>query len=169
MGKVRPFEGAGIYALYYNGDFPAYSPISGKETPIYVGKAIPKGARKGRAGPGAAPGNVLYQRLKEHTRSIAQVSNLRLEHFLCRYLVVEDIWIPLGEKLLIERFAPLWNTVVDGFGIHEPGKGRHQQQCSLWDVIHPGRPLAAKLPPNVCSTEEILGSICAALSGNQPE
>ncbi|MCH7885481.1 MAG: Eco29kI family restriction endonuclease, partial [Planctomycetes bacterium] len=36
------FPGAGVYALYYNGNFPAYAPIKGTETPIYVGKADPR-------------------------------------------------------------------------------------------------------------------------------
>ncbi|MGZ9272948.1 MAG: hypothetical protein ACXW6T_27820 [Candidatus Binatia bacterium] len=30
-----------MYALYYDGDSAAYSPVQGTETPIYVGKADP--------------------------------------------------------------------------------------------------------------------------------
>lgn len=47
------FEGAGIYAIYYFGDFPAYTPLASAnaegtcEIPIYVGKADPAGGRKG--------------------------------------------------------------------------------------------------------------------------
>src|SRR5579862_2954787 len=40
MADAR-FYGAGVYALYYKGPFDAYRPISGKEYPIYVGKADP--------------------------------------------------------------------------------------------------------------------------------
>lgn len=85
-----------------------------------------------------------------------QVENLDVKDFYCRYLAVDDIWIPLGESLLIEMFSSLWNVFIDGFGIHDPGKGRHNQQRSAWDVIHPGRPWAAKLQPNKRSAQEIL-------------
>ena len=57
------FIGAGIYALYYAGDFSAYQPIaeanrkSQFKIPIYVGKAIPAGARKGGYGWDVSPGD----------------------------------------------------------------------------------------------------------------
>jgi hypothetical protein len=35
------FYGAGVYAIYYRGDFDAYQPLSGKDHPLYVGKADP--------------------------------------------------------------------------------------------------------------------------------
>ena len=50
------------------------------------------------------------------------------------------VWIPLGESLLIERFKPVWNMVIDGFSNNAPGKRRFSQHRSLWDVLHPGRP-----------------------------
>src|SRR5439155_9218339 len=67
-GQLHPlppsesFAGAGIYALYYGGDFPLYGPISGsltrfldpgsssiaeQPTPIYIGKSDPPESRKG--------------------------------------------------------------------------------------------------------------------------
>jgi Eco29kI restriction endonuclease len=147
----KPFEGAGIYALYYLGDFSAYKPIADKNKnnkltcPIYVGKAVPKGARKGGFGLDAKPGKVLYQRLCEHAKSIAKTRNLKPADFCCRYLTVDDIWIPLGESLLIETFSPLWNKILDGFGIHDPGSGRHKQKISSWDILHPGRSWTTKL------------------------
>ena len=158
------FIGAGIYALYYIGDFLAYQKIAERNAndqwaaPIYVGEAVPPGARKGGYGLGEAPGEALYRRLRQHAESIQQVANLSLEDFRCRFLVVDDIWIPLGESLLISMFSPLWNQVVDGFGIHNPGKNRPQQR-SLWDEVHPGRPWAANLKPNSRSKDEILKSI----------
>jgi hypothetical protein len=84
-------------------------------------------------------------RLKDHRKSIETVNNLNIDHFYYRFLVVDDIWIPLGESLLIERTRPLWNIVLDGFGNHDPGSGRYNQQRPAWDVIHPGRPWAKKL------------------------
>lgn len=156
------FTGAGVYALYYVGGFPAYKRIAAKNAddqwaaPIYIGKAVPAGARKGGYGLGEAPGEVLYRRLREHAASIEQAENLQPDDFHCRYLVVDDIWIPLGESLLISMFSPLWNQLLDGFGNHDPGTGRYNQQNSPWDVIHPGRPWAAKLQPNSRSHRDIL-------------
>ncbi len=77
-----PFPGAGIYALYYIGKFPAYAKVVEKNlndqwaAPIYVGKAVPPGARKGGYGLGEVPGEVLYRRLREHAESIQQADNL---------------------------------------------------------------------------------------------
>lgn len=159
------FNGAGVYAIYYVGDFPAYSFISEKngegkfQAPIYVGKAVPAGARKGGFGLDKPAGNVLYKRLAEHSDSIKSAKNLRITDFLCRYLVVDDIWIPLGESLLIEMFSPLWNKLIDGFGNHDPGKGRYNQQKSAWDVIHPGRSWAEKLQPNLKARGKFLDMI----------
>jgi hypothetical protein len=112
-----------------------------------VGKAIPKGARKGGISGDLATGTVLHDRLKEHAESIRATANLQIADFYCRYLAVDDIWIPLGENLLIETFSPLWNCVVDGFGNHDPGKGRHQGKMPSWDVLHPGRTWAGRLQP----------------------
>jgi len=61
----EPFIGAGIYALYYTGNFPAYQKVADRNkidrwaAPIYVGKAVPPGARKGGYGLGESPGDVL--------------------------------------------------------------------------------------------------------------
>jgi hypothetical protein len=32
---------------------------------------------------------------------------------------VDDIWIPLGESLLIEMFSPLWNKVLDAMALNK--------------------------------------------------
>ena len=86
----------------------------------------------------------LWSRLRDHAKSIAQVENLRIQDFHFRYLVVDHIWIPLGEELMIRTFAPVWNKVIDGFGIHTPGANR-PQTISAWDTIHPGRPFVKKV------------------------
>lgn len=161
------FSGAGIYAIYYVGDFPDYKNISdGNKSeenpysrPIYVGKAVPEGARKGGLGLDIPAGTVLHKRLREHAKSIEQAQNLNSGDFHCRYLVVDDIWIPLAESLLIEMFSPVWNKIVDGFGIHDPGSGRHQQRKSAWDVLHPGRTFANRLTENARSEVQIRESI----------
>lgn len=147
LEDLAEFHGAGVYALYYKGKFKPYTILAtpnanGQHTPIYVGKAVPAGARKGGV-LDPKPGRVLFKRLVEHAVSIRTTSNLNIEDFYCRYLVVDDIWIPLGESLLIARFSPIWNSLIDGFGNHDPGSGRHAGMRPRWDVLHPGRPWAA--------------------------
>lgn len=139
------FEGAGVYAIYYRGDFASYSRLGTAEPllPIYVVKAVPIGARKGAGR--STGGRELYQRLKQHGSSIEQAANLRLEHFRCRYLVVVPVWITLAERFLVEQYRPLWNIVIDGFGNHDPGAGRLAMKRPRWDILHPGRPWAARL------------------------
>lgn len=147
------FYGAGVYALYYTGSFSVYSKLSEVnqegtfQCPIYVGKAVPAGARKGGLGLDVDHGRALFGRLSQHADSIACASNLEINDFFCRYLVVDDIWIPLAEAMLIERFQPVWNRVLDGFGNHDPGKGRHAGMMPPWDCLHPGRVWASRLQP----------------------
>jgi hypothetical protein len=173
LPSEEKFDGAGIYAIYYVGGFAPYARIAEKNqgkdptSPIYVGKAVPPGARKGGFGLGADPRNALFKRLREHAKSIQESKNLDVEDFLCRYLVCDDIWIPLGEALLIERFQPPWNVLVEGFGIHTPGKGRKKQVRSKWDTIHPGRSLAKGLPPNPMSKEKIVELIADFFAGKK--
>ncbi len=108
----------------------------------------PPGARKGGFGLSTAPGPALFKRLNEHKASITAAGNLTVGEFFCRYLVSDDIWIPLGESLLIESFQPMWNVLITGFGNHPTGKRRETQYRSRWDTLHPGRSWAAKLPAN---------------------
>lgn len=137
--------GAGVYAIYYTGPFSAYAPIADGERPIYVGKAIPKGGRKGGLSVNAGVGRALQDRLRQHAASIEQALNLEIADFETRSLVVDDIWIPLGENMLIESFQPVWNVVIDGFGNKTPGARRATQYRSPWDVLHPGRAFAEML------------------------
>ena len=161
-----PFEGAGVYAIYYTGDFPPYAPTSSPECerPIYVGKAVPPGSRRGGFLE-AAPGRALYNRLKDHADSMEAATNLDLRDFRCRYLVVEDIWIPLGETILISHTRPVWNFVVDGFGKHDPGAGRAGGRRSLWDELHPGRPWWDREQPASHTSDEIIKLVEAFFAG----
>ena len=159
------FAGAGVYAIYYTGNFEPYKVIAEANRhdrfsqPLYVGKAVPRGRRKGGILSGDKQNRALSTRLVQHAKSIKEATNLDLDDFQCRYLVVDDIWIPLGESLLIERYAPLWNKLIDGFGNHDPGSGRRNQARSPWDVLHPGRPWAEKLRPSALTPKEIVESI----------
>jgi hypothetical protein len=73
-----------------------------------------------------------------------------------------DLIIPV-EAALIRKHRPLWNAVIDGFGNHDPGKGRYDQARSEWDVLLPGRPWADRLTGQPPSLEEVLKKIQAAL------
>lgn len=150
LGELKPFEGSGIYVIYYTGNFEAYQPIAaanrnGKwEHPIYVGEATRRGARKGGVLAEGPPGKAIFERLGNHADSIRGVSSLNIEDFWVRYLVLKDFFIPLCESLLIDRYKPIWNKLVDGFGNKDVGVSRRAtQQRSMWDVLHPGRAIAA--------------------------
>ncbi|OWV20279.1 restriction endonuclease [Fibrobacter sp. UWB4] len=151
LSDLKEFVGAGVYAIYYKGSFPLYKKLSKKNQseylwPIYAGKAVPQGARKGNLVLDSLSGKDLFKRLNEHRKSIEASENLEIKDFYCRYLIVDDIWIPLGESVLIQQTKPLWNNVIDGFGNHDPGSGRGKQLRSPWDMLHPGREWAKKLP-----------------------
>ena len=171
MPPSERFEGAGIYALYYTGDFPAYQRIAKLNqnrrfrVPIYVGKAVSEGSRKGGTVHAEKRTPKLHARIKDHARSVEEAQNLRVQDFHFRCLVVDDIWIPLGESLIIDAFSPVWNKIIDGFGIHTPGKGRKDQVRSSWDTLHPGRAFVKKLglPPNPKSQDELIREVQAYL------
>ncbi len=94
-------------------------------------------------------------RLRKHARSIEQASNLELDDFRCRFLVLDDVWVRMAERMLISWYKPLWNVIVDGFGNNDPGKRRATQFRSSWDVLHPGRPWAEKLAQGETSVADI--------------
>ena len=157
----NPFIGAGVYALYYTGLFSAYGRLAEINRdghfrcPIYVGKAVPPGARKGGLGLEVEHGQAMYKRLSEHAESVKSAQNLNIADFYCRFLAVDDIWIPLAESMLIERFKPVWNRILDGFGNHDPGKGRYQGMMPQWDCLHPGRAWAKRLQPCANTAEQL--------------
>lgn len=154
--------GAGVYAIYYSGPLTFYEPVSKLNgngqfrMPVYVGKAIPKGGRKGGLSLDASSGHALRDRLRQHADNIRSAENLEIADFHFRSLVVDDVWIPLGENMLIEEYSPVWNVLIDGFGNKTPGALRVSQKRSAWDVIHPGRPFAAKLGTGKFSSEYYL-------------
>lgn len=147
------FLGRGVYAIYYTGSSPIYARYAelnrtAYEFPIYVGKAVPKGWRQSRVSD--SPENQsheLYGRLRQHSNNLKLVSNLQVDDFTCRCVIFEHAgsdMISTVEAALIKLNRPLWNTALDGFGNHDPGKGRYEQARSDWDVIHPGRKWADK-------------------------
>ena len=151
LSSPEPFLGSGVYAIYYTGKDEIYAEIAqmnrlAYHLPIYVGKAIPAGGRRGMATEKET--NSLFKRLTEHAKSIGEVNNLQLSDFQCRFIVIphdEDALIAPIESAVIKQYNPLWNAKIDGFGNHDLGIGRYNQARSSWDIIHTGRKWAEKL------------------------
>lgn len=137
------FVGAGVYALYYGGDLEAYAPLramdaleGGWRLPVYIGKAVRENSRKGFKVPPTAK-TKLYDRIRDHAKSINATSNLNSGEFRCRYLVLNDAYISLAESVLITTLRPPWNGM--GLGSNVTGGIRMEGKGSLWDSLHPGR------------------------------
>jgi hypothetical protein len=140
------FLGAGVYALYYVGNFDLYAPLRDSDcrVPIYVGKAE---AGNSSYGEPADPNDFqLIKRIQKHADSVGEAGEtLDIADFRCRYLRLDDAWIVLAERALLRDYRPVvWNTVMPGFGANAPGSDR-QNARSIWDTIHPGRPRAGRL------------------------
>ncbi len=162
------FLGTGVYALYYIGGYSLYEKYAelnrlSYDFPIYVGKAVPKGWRQHRVSDTEEnQSKELYNRLREHSRSIEDGAGIGLGDFLCRFVIFEkesSDMISTVEAALIKRNRPLWNSCLDGFGNHDPGRGRYEQARSDWDVIHPGRAWADRLSGTPNEKEAILSNI----------
>jgi len=140
LGSLLPFYGSGVYAIYYHGAFKHYLPVSGSNTPLYVGKVDPK--TRG-ASTVEEQGAKLYERLvRDHAKNIKSAENLALGDFDCRYLVVKSAWQNTAETYLIDRFRPIWNNEVGicfGIGKHGDAAVTRSNTRSPWDTLHPGR------------------------------
>lgn len=159
----QSFYGAGVYAIYYRGSYDCYAPISGKDHPIYVGKADPEAIH---APTPQHQGARLFSRLRDHNRSITSAKNLELQDFDCRYLVVRSAWVETAEDLLINWFKPVWNNemkICYGFGKHGDSASKRSNERSPWDTLHPGRAWATsdKNTPNKRSVQQIRADITA--------
>lgn len=171
LKHIERFYGSGVYAIYYNGDFPAYAAVSRHEHPIYVGKADP-------ADPSAKTpiqqGERLAGRLNDHRKNIIKAkSTLRIEDFEYRALVVQTGIQDSAEKYLIKLFQPIWNSEVKicyGFGKHGDDPGTRKNLRSPWDTLHPGRDWANRDPEmkDARSAEEIYKDIYEHFEHNQP-
>jgi len=135
---VRPFQGIGVYALFYHGDFDLYQPLRspGSTCPIYIGKA------DGRAD--ALHDRIYYQ---HGGRSLTQ-TGLGPENFTARFLILPHTLLDI-ERALHDLFNPLWNVGHFGFGSrhHNLDNRRNgNERASLWDTLHPGRTGAGRNP-----------------------
>lgn len=140
LEEVPKMYGSGVYAIYYKGSFDAYAPISGTETPIYVGTASPAISN---ARTPFEQGPKLSERVAYHARNIAKATTtLSLADFEFRFLVVQSGWEKQAEAYLIHLFKPVWNKetkIVSGFGKHGDSAEMRQHGRSPWDTLHPAR------------------------------
>ncbi|MGC2800280.1 MAG: Eco29kI family restriction endonuclease, partial [Candidatus Acidiferrum sp.] len=135
LANVERFYGSGVYAIYYNGKFPAYKAITTREHPVYVGKADPADQAAKTA---MEQGDRLSNRLNDHRKNIAKATTtLRLEDFEYRAIVVQTGWQTSAEDYLIHLFKPVWNSEVGicyGFGKHGDDPGPRANLRSPWDT-----------------------------------
>jgi hypothetical protein len=154
-----PFFGSGVYAIYYHGqNEKAYLPLSGSETPIYVGKADPKNPQAETV---EEQGQSLYLRLKEHAKSIAK-ADLPLSDFRYRASPIQTGMQAAVEDFMIRLFRPIWNKEVRicfGIGKHGDSATTRRNKRSPWDTMHPGRKWAAGTEMDQLSRKEIEGRI----------
>ncbi len=166
LAELAEFDGAGVYAIYYSGPFQPYAPLARANqtnpgsAPIYAGQAEPEGGRKGGLLEDNPKTKKLFVRLNQHKKTIESANkSLALADFSVRWLVLDSIWLGLAEAMLINRYNPLWNAVVEGFGNNDPGGKRGKGRLPLWDSLHPGRSWAVGMDPPQFDKEKLLRRI----------
>jgi hypothetical protein len=169
LSAIPDFYGAGVYAIYYKGDFAPYAPLSGTDHPIYVGKADPDNQAAKDA---VSQGTKLSGRLNEHAKSIRKAtSTLSIEDFECRFLIVQTGFQKSAEDYLINFFKPIWNSetkICFGLGKHGDSSETRGNKRSPWDTLHPGREWADSSTENQKAPELILQQIASHLVEHPP-
>lgn len=169
LSAIPEFYGAGVYAIYYKGDYEHYRPLSGTDHPIYVGKADPASASAKDA---VAQGVKLSDRLREHAKSIRKATTtLNIEDFDCRFLIVQSGFQKSAEDYLINMFRPIWNSetkICFGLGKHGDSSDTRGNKRSPWDTLHPGRAWADASSENQKAPELIAEQIRQHLARNRP-
>ncbi len=165
---AAPFYGSGVYSIYYHGKAEkAYTPLSGTETPIYVGKADPKNPQ---AETTEQQGTALYARLKEHVSSIEK-TNLSITDFFYRAAPIQTGLQSAVEEFMIRLFRPIWCKEVKicyGLGKHGDKATTRGNKRSPWDTMHPGRKWAAATQEDQMSRREIEDKITRHLALYRP-
>lgn len=154
-----PFYGSGVYAIYYHGKKEkAYQPLSGQETPIYVGTEDP---RDRYAESIEGQGKVLHARFKEHAKSIAR-NTLDLSDFYYRSAAIQSGMQAAVEAFIIHLFRVIWNKEIKvcyGIGKHGDSAATRANKRSPWDTMHPGRKWAANTKEDQMKRVEIEAKI----------
>lgn len=160
LEELGKFYGSGVYAIYYRGTYEPYRPLSGTETPIYVGQAAPAQANAHTA---REQGPRLAARLSEHRKNIAKAdTTLKVSDFEARFLVVQSGWETAAEDYLINLFRPIWNSetnILYGLGKHGDDATTRANKRSPWDTLHPGRTWAAKSVEDARPADVILADL----------
>lgn len=165
LKSLKPFEGNGIYALFYGGSFPPYRALvefnkgADMQVPIFVGSALAAAGAGQGAESKVTARRALYRRLRQHAESIRAATNLDISDFSYRLLVLDEIWIPIGESMLMASCSPLWNLAINGFAVGKPTRQYESVMASRWDVLHPGRAWATKCRLRVETVDEIAGEV----------
>jgi Eco29kI restriction endonuclease len=163
---ANPFYGAGVYAIYYKGNAEkAYLPLSGTETPIYVGKADPRFAYAETV---ESQGQMLFARLKEHAKNIAK-TELDLADFEYRAAAIQSGMQASVEDFMIRLFRPIWNKEIRicyGIGKHGDSATTRANKRSPWDTMHPGRKWAVDTHADQMSRADIEAKIAAHLAAH---
>jgi hypothetical protein len=169
LSAIPEFYGAGVYAIYYKGNFEPYAPLSGTDHPIYVGKADPDSQSAKDA---VSQGIKLSGRLNEHAKGIRKaISTLNIDDFECRFLIVQTGFQKSAEDYLINFFKPIWNSeqrICYGLGKHGDSSDTRGNKRSPWDTIHPGREWASASAEDQKPRELILQQIKHHLSLHPP-
>ena len=69
------------------------------------------------------------------------------------------------ESAIISIHSPLWNSVIDGFGNHDPGKKRIGGKKTQWDSLHPGREWAERMVGDSFDPKDLKKWVCDYLIG----
>ncbi len=171
LSKIEPIRGSGLYVIYYVGRHSpvlAYEPTAKRNRrsrwgePVYISIAKPSGAAARLRSTDHTVGNSLYNALRNHAKSIEMVNEhltLDIRDFYYKALPVDPLNAQVAEMILLDRHAPIWNTVVRGFANHNVGRTRLGQRRSRWDIMHMGRPWGADCQWNEEGTLEILSDL----------
>lgn len=149
-------EGSGVYALYYTGDFHLYDEIAKVNQPklcypVYIGKTSPSFHK-------THIDYSLSYRIAKHHESVSYVNNLKVSDLKNKFLIVHPSMyqlIPALESYMINKYHPIWNTIMKGFGSTNISEGRKQHKKPVWDIIHPGRPWAVGRPDPKVNRKEV--------------
>ena len=169
LAAIPEFYGAGVYAIYYRGNFAPYALLASTDHPIYVGKADPDSPAAKDA---VSQGIKLSGRLNEHAKSIRKAATtLSIDDFECRFLIVQTGFQKSAEDYLIDFFKPIWNSetkICFGLGKHGDSAATRGNKRSPWDTMHPGREWADASTENQKSPGLILSQIADHLENKPP-
>lgn len=133
---ISPFEGSGLYALYYAGDtLDLYRPLSRTGIPLHVGRS----ATRESVFPASQDSRTtrpLHARLRRH-RAALMTAQLPLDEFQFRALLVPEPFARAGELALLTNYRPLWNSSrLSGFSsVGTRGVARAAER-SRWEAVH---------------------------------